>query len=153
MKKIKIGIFGPKGRMGESIIEQIDNYRELQLSSLCENKKHSIVGKEFAGIYCEELSGLPDLELPFNSQDPSSNMHLFVIKSPRRDSLKQYLEEHGVGTAIHYPTILPDMVPYEHQGNYMNARKLSKECLSLPLNPWMKKEEVYRVCKLIKDFF
>ena len=26
MKKIKIGIFGPKGRMGESIIEQIDNY-------------------------------------------------------------------------------------------------------------------------------
>lgn len=115
--------------------------------------KHQQVRKEFAGIYCEELSGLPDLELPINSQDPSSNMHLFVIKSPRRDSLKQYLEEHGVGTAIHYPTILPDMVPYEQQGNYMNARKLSKECLSLPLNPWMKKEEVYRVCKLIKDFF
>ena len=40
MKKIKIGIFGPKGRMGESIIEQINNYGELQLSSLCENKKH-----------------------------------------------------------------------------------------------------------------
>ena len=50
MKKIKIGIFGPKGRMGESILEQIKNFSELKLSSLCENKKHSIVGKELAGI-------------------------------------------------------------------------------------------------------
>ena len=50
MKKIKIGIFGPKGRMGESILKQIDNFAELQLSSLCENKKHPIVGKELEGI-------------------------------------------------------------------------------------------------------
>ena len=50
MKKIKIGIFGPKGRMGESILEQIKNFSELQLSSLCENKKHPIVGKELEGM-------------------------------------------------------------------------------------------------------
>ena len=36
--------------MGESILDQIKNFRELQLSSLCENKKHSIIGKEVAGI-------------------------------------------------------------------------------------------------------
>ena len=36
--------------MGESILEQIKNFSELKLSSLCENKKHSIVGKELAGI-------------------------------------------------------------------------------------------------------
>ena len=33
MKKIKIGIFGPKGRMGESILEQIKNFSELMDSS------------------------------------------------------------------------------------------------------------------------
>ena len=50
MKKIKIGIFGPNGRMGKNILEQIKNFNELKLSSLCENKKHPIVGKELEGI-------------------------------------------------------------------------------------------------------
>ncbi len=50
MKKIKIGVFGPKGRMGESILKQIKNFSELQLISLCENKKNPVVGKELAGI-------------------------------------------------------------------------------------------------------
>ena len=50
MKKIKICIFGPNGRMGKNILEQIKNFNELKLSSLCENKKHPIVGKELEGI-------------------------------------------------------------------------------------------------------
>ena len=50
MKKIKIGIFGPKGRMGKSILKQIKNFRELQLSSLCEDKSHPIVGKELESM-------------------------------------------------------------------------------------------------------
>ena len=50
MQKIKIGIFGPNGRMGKNILEQIKNFNELKLSSLCENKKHPIVGKELEGI-------------------------------------------------------------------------------------------------------
>ena len=29
MKKIKIGIFGPNGRMGKNILEQIKNFNEL----------------------------------------------------------------------------------------------------------------------------
>ena len=38
MKKIKIGIFGPFGRMGKDIIEQIVNFDSLKLSFLCEKK-------------------------------------------------------------------------------------------------------------------
>ena len=50
MKKIKIGIFGPKGRMGKSILKQIKNFRELQLASLCEDKSHPIVGKKLESM-------------------------------------------------------------------------------------------------------
>ena len=35
MKKIKIGIFGPKGRMGESILKQISN-RTYQMKNSIE---------------------------------------------------------------------------------------------------------------------
>ena len=46
MKKIKIGIFGPEGRMGKNIISQIKDYKNFELSALCEKKGHPSVGKE-----------------------------------------------------------------------------------------------------------
>ena len=50
MKKIKIGIFGPGGRMGSDLIEQIENFDSLELSVLCEKKNHKDVGKKISGI-------------------------------------------------------------------------------------------------------
>ena len=50
MKKIKIGIFGPSGRMGSNLIEQIKNFNSLELSVLCEKEKHKDVGKKVSGI-------------------------------------------------------------------------------------------------------
>ena len=50
MKKIKIGIFGPGGRMGSDLTEQIENFNSLELSVLCEKGKHKDVGKTVSGI-------------------------------------------------------------------------------------------------------
>ena len=50
MKKIKIGIFGPGGRMGSDLLEQIENFSSLELSVLCEKGKHKDVGKTVSGI-------------------------------------------------------------------------------------------------------
>ena len=50
MKKIKIGIFGPGGRMGGDLIEQIENFNSLELAVLCEKEKHKDVGKTVSGI-------------------------------------------------------------------------------------------------------
>ena len=45
MKKVRIGIFGPEGRMGKNIISQIKDYKNFELSALCEKKGHPSVGK------------------------------------------------------------------------------------------------------------
>ena len=50
MKKIKIGIFGPGGRMGSDLLEQIENFNSLELAVLCEKEKHKDVGKTVSGI-------------------------------------------------------------------------------------------------------
>lgn len=50
MTKIKVGILGPSGRMGKSLLEQIKNFKELQLSSLCEKKSHPMIGKKIDGV-------------------------------------------------------------------------------------------------------
>ena len=39
MKKIKIGIFGPNGRMGRDIIERVKLFNLMEISTLCEKKK------------------------------------------------------------------------------------------------------------------
>jgi len=54
MKKIKVGIFGPAGRMGSDILLRIPNFKNLEISSLCERKGHLSVGKSLCGCMIHE---------------------------------------------------------------------------------------------------
>lgn len=109
--------------------------------------------KNFANMYLEGLIGIDGLQLPTSILEEDHNAHLLVIQTVRRDELKLFLMDKGIGTAIHYPHILPDMKPFRSDGNFSNARKLSKQVLSLPLNPWMKEGEIEYIVKVIRDFF
>ena len=91
MKKIKIGIFGPKGRMGESILKQMDNFAELQLSSLCENKKHSVVGKELEGMVVhsnlKKLVDESDVIIDFTIPEATINLLEELKKSKKKTAV------------------------------------------------------------------
>jgi dTDP-4-amino-4,6-dideoxygalactose transaminase len=76
-----------------------------------------------------------------------------VIQTEKRDELRGFLAENGVGTAIHYPAILPDMKPYFSDGDFFHARNLANHGLSLPLNPYLSKEEVDKIIKVVQSFF
>jgi len=107
--------------------------------------------KKLAEIYWQELVGIKELTLPPAAED--SNLHLFVIQTEKRDLLKEFLQSNGVGTAIHYPTIVPDIQVYKQEGDFAKARKISQNGLSLPLNPWLEEMEVMEVCRLVREFF
>ncbi len=109
--------------------------------------------KSLAKIYLEELSGISDIRLPSGLDLSDHNAHLFVLQTSRRDELKAFLAEKGIGTAIHYPMILPDMKPFRTDGNFPNSRKISQEGLSLPLNPLLQESEVTEVIDKMKEFF
>ncbi|WP_373494977.1 DegT/DnrJ/EryC1/StrS family aminotransferase [Aquiflexum sp.] len=109
--------------------------------------------KLLSSIYLENLIDVGDLSLPLDILRPNHNAHLFVIKTGKRDKLKTYLKSKGIGTAIHYPTILPKMLPYQDGKEYPIAEKLSMQVLSLPLNPWMNDEDVLSISYEIKRFF
>jgi len=109
--------------------------------------------KNLASMYLEGLTGIDGLQFPTSILEEGHNAHLLVIQTVRRVELKLFLMDKGIGTAIHYPHILPDMKPFRSDGNFSNARKLSKQVLSLPLNPWMKEGEIEYIVKAIRDFF
>ena len=72
MKKIKIGVYGPTGKMGVSILDQINSFKDLELTSLCEKKTHNAIGKSIKGItvqsnvekFVEESQVVIDFTIP-----------------------------------------------------------------------------------------
>lgn len=109
-----------------------------------------------AQLYCELLKSTP-LQLPCEADYAESAWHLFVVRHPRRDELKKYLEANGVGCALHYPLPLhlqKCYAPLGYQpGDFPIAEKSARECLSLPIYPELTNAQIQRVVAVIKDFF
>ncbi|MCH6234344.1 DegT/DnrJ/EryC1/StrS family aminotransferase [Cognataquiflexum rubidum] len=116
-------------------------------------KKWQEKRKYLAAIYLDHLSETGDLILPYSILDSDHNAHLFVIQTAFRSELKHHLQQKGIQTSIHYPTILPKMVPYHSNDRFPNAEKLASSILSLPLNPFMTKNEVLKVIYEVKLFY
>lgn len=80
--------------------------------------------------------------------------HVFVIRSPHRDQLQQYLIDKGVQTLIHYP-IPPHKQKAYFEWNSLRfpiTEKIHNEVLSLPINQVMTDQEVEQVVKLLNQF-
>lgn len=133
---------------------RIDSMQAAFLNVLLEDfESNQQKRKAIAMRYLEAFSGIKGLSLPNGILDSDHNAHLFIIQTERRDELKTFLAEKGIGTAIHYPMILPDMKPFQCAGDFCNSRKLSENGLSLPMNPYLQKVEVESIIELILKFF
>jgi UDP-2-acetamido-2-deoxy-ribo-hexuluronate aminotransferase len=111
------------------------------------------IRKELAEIYLRRLRGIDELTLPSGILEHDHNAHLFTVQCKQRDQLKVYLEQYGIGSAIHYPQILPQMSPYMDGAPYPVAETVAKNTLSLPLNPSLTSEEVQEVAEVVARFF
>ena len=64
MKRIKLGIFGPSGRMGQDILKQYSGFKDFTLACLCEKKGHPSINKTVDNI---EITS--NIETLINSSD------------------------------------------------------------------------------------
>ena len=109
--------------------------------------------RELASIYLNHINNHL-VHIPHYPCSLQNVYHIFPILSVQRDSLQNHLLQHGVGTLIHYP------IPPHQQTCYTEWNALSlpiteqihQQELSLPLNPTMTKDEVYRVVEAINCF-
>jgi dTDP-4-amino-4,6-dideoxygalactose transaminase len=110
-----------------------------------------------AAIYSSELKDVGDLVLPYIAPHSTHVYHLYVIRSKQRDELQSYLNDSGVGTLIHYPIPPHRQNAYAHlnmeKGRLPIAEEFASTCLSLPIYPGIKEEEIAFVCDKIKAFF
>jgi dTDP-4-amino-4,6-dideoxygalactose transaminase len=113
--------------------------------------------REIAKFYNENLNGIDDLILPYVANGATHSYHLYVIRTSKRDELKTFLEENGIGTMIHYPIPPHLQEAYKFlgykKGDFPIAEEISESCLSLPIWPGMSENEVSLVLNQIIHFF
>lgn len=83
--------------------------------------------------------------------------HQYVVRVPRRDDLRAFLRNRGIGTEVYYPVPLHmqeslRMLNYKH-GNFPVAEKAAAEVLALPIFPELREDEVERVVEAIRDYY
>ncbi|HEX4149393.1 MAG TPA: DegT/DnrJ/EryC1/StrS family aminotransferase, partial [Pirellulales bacterium] len=72
--------------------------------------------------------------------------HLYVIRTQRRDALRAYLDQRGIGTGVHYPVPLHLQACYRRLGLGVGAfpetERAAAEVVSLPIFPHMTAADV-----------
>ena len=92
--------------------------------------------RQAAAQYQTLLKHLP-LTLPVEAENHYHVWHLYVVRHPQRDQIRQALSAAGVDTGLHYPIPVHLQPAYAHlghrPGDFPVAEQVARECLSLPI--------------------
>lgn len=111
--------------------------------------------RHIAALYTA-LLGDSEVEPPMAMPHAKHIYHLYVIRCKERNALQQYLAEHGVGTAIHYPTPIHLQGAYRFlnlgRGAFPTAERYAEQVLSLPIYPELTDTKVREIANHIRNW-
>ena len=84
--------------------------------------------------------------LPTVKKDRTTPWAQYSIRVKNREQLQERLKEEGIPTAVHYPKPLHLQECFSYlgykEGDFPTAERVSKEIMSLPMNPDLTEEEI-----------
>ncbi|MDH4208359.1 MAG: DegT/DnrJ/EryC1/StrS family aminotransferase, partial [Anaerolineae bacterium] len=111
--------------------------------------------RQNAALYADLLAD-SDVITPVETPGATHVYHLYVIRTSNRDALQAYLQEQGIGTAIHYPVPIHLQPFYAgdgfRRGQFPVTEQLCDQVLSLPMFPEMTTEQVRYVANRVIQF-
>jgi len=145
--------YGSKQKYVNRYIGVNSRLDELQAAMLRVKLKHldamTAHKRALAEIYFAELPGW--VVTPVRRPDEFDVFHIYGIRHPQRDALRQHLLDHGVKTEVHYP-----IPPHRQEamkgilsGSYPIAEQLHATELSLPISVGNTEAEVRAVCDVL----
>lgn len=129
---------------------------DVKLKYLDEDNLHR---KQVADLYYSNIDN-PLITLPSRIAGQENVYHLFpiLVGGGKRDALREYLSQNGVGTVIHYP------IPPHKQECYASqswnqpllslpiTERIAEEELSLPMGPTISMKDVKEVVMLLNSY-
>ncbi len=131
---------------------------EIQAAVLCLKLKRLDADNEarrkVARAYSEGIVN-PLITLPQAPSDARENVwHVYPIRTPERNNLREYLSRHGIATMVHYP-IPPHQQQAYSEWNALSfpiSERIHREILSLPMSPLMTDDEIRRVIEVLNAY-
>jgi dTDP-4-amino-4,6-dideoxygalactose transaminase len=154
--------FARHGGKGEHVMEGICSRMDgLQAAILNVKLPHLPAWIEarrrVADRYDKLLSGVGDIVTPKVAVNRHHVYHLYVIRTEKRDALRQHLTNAGIVTVLNYPKALPFYPAYAYLGyapeDFPVAHANQSRILSLPIYPEITDEMIEFVVEHIDSFF
>ncbi len=138
---------------------RLDTIQAVVAKHLIENKLLHITKTriENAKLYDQFLTDIPEITVQKRLPQNKEVFHLYTFQAKQRNKLASYLQDNGIDAKIHYP-IPMHMQPASKKFNYKKgdfpiAEKLCDSTISLPVHEYVKKESIFNISNLIKEFF
>lgn len=148
--------YGSKIKYQNDYIGYNSRLDEIQAALLSVKLKYldqiNLHKRSLATIYLKELKD--DFIKPNVSLEYYDVYHIFNIRHPRRNELKEYLLKNGIKTDIHYP-----IPPHQQkamagiiEGDFPISEEIHKTTLSLPISFGHTSDEINKVIEVMNRF-
>src|SRR5262249_16657085 len=98
-----------------------------------------------------------ELTTPYCQPHVSHVYHLYVIRTPHRETLRRALEQQGISCGIHYPiplSLQPALRYLGHtRGDFPMAERAAPKLLSLPMDANIAESQIRAIAEAIATFF
>jgi len=115
-----------------------------------------VAKREEIGARYNELLKNSGVIAPNIKGDRTSVFAQYSIRHPKRDDLASKLNQAGIPTAVHYPISLHQQEAFAYlgykDGDFTVSEKVSNEIMSLPMSPFLTKEQQDLVVHNIRKF-
>jgi dTDP-4-amino-4,6-dideoxygalactose transaminase len=113
--------------------------------------------EKYRELFQDLLPFIVGLRLPSIQYENRHIFNQYVIRVPKRDQLRKFLIEEGIGTDIYYPLPLHLQECYSflkhRRGDFPASERASEETLALPIYPELTEEQQDMVVDRIKAFY
>lgn len=149
MKKLYYSEFhGVNSRLDE-IQAAILNFKLRKLNDYIKKRR------KIAKVYNEKIKN-KNFILPKENKDCFHSYYIYVLRSKKRNKLLNYLKNNKIFCNISYPFPIHLMRGYKHlnykKGDLPITERLSNEIMSIPMYPFLKKNEIKKVIKVLNEF-
>ena len=117
-----------------------------QLSSLFDRTERR---RKIAERYNEQIS---TVQTPYVAENVKHVFHQYTIRTDRRESLAEHLQQKGIGHGVYYPIPVHRLPSFEVNVDLPQTELAALEVLSIPVHPLLSDEDVEEVIEAVNSW-